>query len=265
MNTIATLYEMKRRLGLAPTDTTEDERLLTALTAATAQLERMASRHFTPYVATLRHDVLPIVPGELLLNDDLLELTALADDAGAIDVSTVLLLPEGYPKSSLKLTVGVAFHWESTRYRAVAVTGTWGYHPSPSAMWQTTGDTLQADLSAGASTFSSADADAARPDGSPWYQVGGLLRVGEEFMRVVEINTSTDTVTVMREVNGTAATAHSTGAAVGVYAPPADIAMVALRWAIWLYKEADGRVGQVGPTRDLIDMLGRLRRSSVLA
>ena len=70
MYTIATLHHLRRHLGLASSDTAEDVRLMDALRAASAQIERAAGRHFLPHRAALVH-TMRVNKNELLLEDDL--------------------------------------------------------------------------------------------------------------------------------------------------------------------------------------------------
>ena len=57
MYTLATLDQLRSRLGLAPGDKADEARLWRALTAASARIEGANGRHFTPRLATLAHDV----------------------------------------------------------------------------------------------------------------------------------------------------------------------------------------------------------------
>ncbi len=261
MYTITTLDRLKARLGL--TTAADDMRLLAALQAASAQIERGTGRRFCPTVAAIPHDIEPSTPGELILADDLLELTALADASGDLDTANVLLLPGGESASILRRFDYTAFQWDVSREQAVTVTGVWGWHDDAAQMWRLSGDTLAGALDDTATAFTAADAGGADIMGeSPRFQVGHLLRIEGEYLRVLSVDTATNTVTVLRGVNGTTAASHAAGTVVETYQPPADIAMLVLRWAAWLYREPDNRLsGGVPPV--LSRALDTLRRVTV--
>src|SRR4051812_37033597 len=71
---LATLYALRQDLGFAASDTTEDPRLITCLTAATALIESGAGRRFRPLMATRLQSIDPRHPSEILLDADLLTL-----------------------------------------------------------------------------------------------------------------------------------------------------------------------------------------------
>lgn len=261
MYTIATLDDLKARLNL--TTSTDDARLLAALQAASAQIERGAARRFCPRVESRRHDIEPTPPGELLLDDDLLELTGLADASGELDIADVLLLPGGESASVLRRFGGTAFVWDDSPVQAVTVSGVWGWHDRPGAMWRDSGAALLAVLDATATTISTGDSSDADASGeSPRFKTGHLLRIGGEYLRVTGINRDAHTLAVMRGVHGTDAASHSAGVRIETYQPPADIAMLTLRWAAWLYKEPDNRTG-AGIPPVLWRALASLRRIHV--
>lgn len=268
MYTIATLHHLRQRLGLGDGDTAEDVRLLAALEAASAQIEAAANRRFQPRRATIRHSVNPRYPTELLLDDDLLELVALTNgDGSSLDLSAVLTLPEGTPDgiiSLLQLTGGAAFVWGDTPMSAVSVAGVWGWHERWSQAWYASGDTVQnTPLGSSSATLTVNDAGGSDAQGeAPRFQVGHLLRIEDEYLHVLAVNTDSNSLTVLRGVNGTTAAVHEQGAAVEIYQPPLDVEMLCLRWAQWLYKEPDNRAFSAAPS-SLTGALAGLRREGV--
>lgn len=245
MNTIATLYQLQQYLGLASGD--DDLRLLDALQSAAAQIERLTGRRFCPRVATIDHSVNPRQGNELLLADDLLVLTALTgNDGHTYAVDDVLLFGGAdEPAGILVLTDGTTFTWADTPVLAISVTGTWGWHDQWSLAWRSSGDVVKdAALSASATTITVGDAAGTDAENeSPRFQVGHLLKIDDEYLRIVAItlNTGDDTLTVLRGVNGTTAATHAQNAAICTYQPAADVKQLNLRWAAWLYREPDNR------------------------
>jgi hypothetical protein len=268
MVTIATLYQLRQRLGLAADDTDDDTRLLHALQSASSQIERLTNRHFCPRLATIEHDMNPSQVTELLLVDDLLELTTLTNgDGSSINSDDILTIPDvDGAIAVIRLTGGTAFCWDLTPLRAVSVTGIWGWHDRWSQAWRDSADTVQDNpLSSSATSLTVNDADGADAENeAPRFQVGQLLRIESEYLRVLAVNTTTNVLTVQRGVNGTTAAAHTQTTTIEVYQPPQDVQTLTLRWAAWLYKEPDNRTFS-GTPANLTRALDGLRRVGVKA
>lgn len=261
MNTIATLYAFQQWLDLAAGS--DDDRLLTALASASWQMEQQAGRWFSPREAVVVHSVDAAEPSDLALDDDLITLEMLVDDSGEIPLSAVTRLPAHGVAHTLQLKDGRTFAWGSTPQHAVAVSGVWGWHDNPDAMWQDSDDTVLDDpLSAAATTLTVNDVDVTSPGRGPRFQVGHLLRIEDEMLRVLAIDTVSNTLTVMRGANGSSAASHISGSTVEVYQPPAGVVDLCLRWAAWVYRQPDG--GAVdGLPDDLMASLRSLRRDRV--
>jgi hypothetical protein len=262
MNTLATLHRLRQQLGFAATDTAEDARLLTVLQSATAWLERYTGRRFTPYSATIPHNVNPDAPTELLLSEDLLTLTSLTNGDGALIPTNNSVLQAG---GRITLTNGATFTYNSTPLQVIQVAGLWGYHEDWARAWLQSADTVQNNpLSSTATTLTVTDADGA--DGfsqTPRFQVGQLLRIASEYVRVLAVNTTTNTLTLQRGVNGTTAASHAQNTVIEIYQPPAEVVMLCLRLAMWLYREPDtvNSDGKLPPL--LLSALNPLRRVRV--
>lgn len=240
MYTLCTLYQLRQRLGLADDDTADDMRLLAAAQMAAAQIERAAGRRFCPRRATIPHTITGGV--ELLLDDDLLELAALTNgDGRALSLANVLLLPADAPAGALRLTGGSAFTWIDTPLKAVTVSGVWGWHDRWSEAWRGSNDTVRDDpLTAAATSLTTADAGGADSQHeAPRFQVGQLIKIEEEYLWVLAVDTESSVLTVQRGANGTEPAAHAQDTPISSYQPPADITALALRRAAWLYQEAD--------------------------
>ena len=105
MYTLATAEQLRSGLGLAPGDNVDNERLWRTLTAASARIERISGRHFTPRQATIAHDLRD--PRELTLADDLLQLLRLTNGDGRdIDLGAVQTLPAATEGSTSVLRLG---------------------------------------------------------------------------------------------------------------------------------------------------------------
>lgn len=256
MYTLTTLTALRDHIGLDPADTDENPRLLSALTAASQAIERHTGRTLQPYQTTLAHDIDLFDVQSLILRDDLLTLQSITNgDGSAIDLADVIVLSD----SMLRLTNGAYFSYSDSPQSAINVTGIWAYHPHPNSAWLTSGDTVQdAPLSDSATTLTVADADAGTP---ARFQVGQLLRIESEFLRVTAVDSATNPLTVQRGVNGTTASEHASAIAIDIYQTPPEIVHLTLRWALWFYREPDSFNTQLPPI--LLQTLAGLRRITV--
>lgn len=263
MHPLSTLYRLRARLNLAASETADDARLLHILNAASAQIERAAGRRFSPRRAALQHTV--TASAELLLDDDLLQLLSLTNgDGSTIPLNDVIAAPDEPPHSLLYLTGNSRFTWDAFPLQAITVTGIWGYHDHPSEMWRNSADTVQNNpLSDSAASLTVTDADGADSAlETPRFQVGHLLKIEDEFLRVLAVNTATNSLTVSRGRGGTTAASHAQNTPIYAYQPPAEIESPALRWASWLYKQPDTAAFQSLPA-DFIAALAPFHRLTV--
>jgi hypothetical protein len=262
MYTLSTLHHLRARLNLGATETADDARLLNALEAAAASIERATGRRFSPHRGVRLHDYTS--PVELLLEDDLLDLLAITNgDGAAIPLGDVIRLPDSVPHSVLRLTGSSAFFYMRSPLEAISVTGIWGWHERWSTAWRSTSDSVQNNpLTASSITLTVADADGADAIGEmPRFQVGHLLKIDDEYLRVIAVNTTSNILTVLRGVNGTSAAAHNQNTPISTYQPPADVEALALRWAAWLYREPDTSL--TAEPLDLLESLDSLQRPRV--
>lgn len=257
MLTIATLYELRQHLAFPASETAEDARLLAALEAASESIERRTRRRFVPRVATLGHDVDLRNAAELLLRDDLLELWSITHGMDeSIALEDVLSLPGG----ALRLLHGEGFRYVDSPRQAVQVTGLWGFHSERTSAWQDSGDTVQ-NAPFSAPSVALQVTDVLSSGAVPRFQVGHLLRIGQELLCVLAIHEDTQTLTVARGAHGSTAAEHAQGSAITVFRPARDVLLLALRWATWLYKEADSAPDDLPAL--LLDTLDGFRRISV--
>jgi hypothetical protein len=253
LNLYATLVDLRRQLGLTSSQTTDDDQLLDLLGAASRLIEGYTGRRFYPARQTRAYSYRD--PGVLLLRDDLLALHTLTNGDGSALESSVYHLhpPAESVKSSIVLDrTQAAFTHDGDPVDALQVEGTWGYHPDWANAWADSGDSVQDNpLSSDSTALTVSDADAPLDTGyGQRFAVGQLLRIEDEYLHVVAINTTTDVLTVTRGANGTTAASHPQNTQIDVYQPPADVRQVCLRVAGWLYKQRDaGFVQAAGALR----------------
>lgn len=241
MYTIATLYDIRQHLNLAADDTGADDDLMKALQQASHILESLTNRRYCPAVESRSVTIDTDLPSMLILPDDLLSLTTITnEDGSSISLSDVRLIPdhEDLPIGVIQLINGASFTYAESPLSAVTLTGTWGWHDRWTQAWRDSGDTVQDNpLSSGATTLPVSDADGVDGDGfSPRFQVGHLLQIESEYLRVIGVDSATNQLTVQRAVNGTSAASHAQSTPIQTYQPVPAIRDLCMRYAEMLYK-----------------------------
>ncbi len=253
MYTIATIKQLQAHLGITQLTPTETDRLLLALGAAAQHFTQETHRHFEPFVATLPHHPDPRYRHELLVREDLLELWSVTDELGEIAVNDV----ERYPSPALPLVLRLPV--DRAWFGTVQVRGLWGWHDHFNPLWQPIGTLGNGGLNAQNTTFTVL-ANALPTLVIHADEVGALLRVGNELMRVVVV--SQNTYTVLRGVNHTTPETHPALANVQCFQPSHEVVMSVLQLAEWFYRAAD-RQHPAPFTQSVFDLCTRLRRVRV--
>ena len=212
MYTIATLYELQRHLGLSETDAASAAALRRALQKASHLIETLTQRRYCPYIESREVPVDLANPRELILPDDLLQLTAIRhEDGGAIKLADVRRVPN-HPDlpASLMVSAEGAAGFSGGAQDTITVSGVWGWHDRWTSAWRESGDTIgDNSLSASATSISVDDADGIDSvSGSPRFQIGQLLRLDDEYLRLTGIDTATNQLTVLRAVQGSKPANH---------------------------------------------------------
>ena len=135
---------------------------------------------------------------ELTLADDLLQLQRLTNgDGREIDLRAVQTLPAATEGSASVLRLGGAqrFVWSGSPLAAIQVTGIWGWHERWSLAWQPDVDSLQDNPLAASATMLHA-ADSSR------FEAGQLLRLEDEYLRLLAIDEASHSLRVLRAAQG---------------------------------------------------------------
>ncbi len=240
MYTIATLDDLRRHLGLSATDTDDDLNLLHSLQHASHLIESLTQRRYCLSLQTRAILVDQVDPRQLILPADLLELRMISDAGGPLDLKNVQLLPtdRDEPASILQLLNGASFQLDTGAALEVTIDGVWGWHDRWTQAWRDSGDTLSAGQLDEAETTLSVHDSAGNDEAgfSTRFQVGHLLRIEDEVLRLTAIDRANHRLTVMRGVQGTAATAHRSGAKIETYTPALAIRDLTLRYAELMLK-----------------------------
>ena len=195
MYTIATLDDLRRHLNLSATDTAEDSDLLERLGAASQLIESLTLRRYCPRLRTREIAFDHANPRELILPDDLLELRSLSIAGVALNLADYRLLPDDReaPASVLQLAESATVRFSDDAGASIRIEGIWGWHDRWTEAWRASGDSVRdaaLDAAAGAITVSDAANDEDRQ--GPRFQVGQLLRIDDEFLRVTAIDSASN-------------------------------------------------------------------------
>jgi len=241
MNTdsFLTLTKLKRRLGLdsVALSAQDEARLLMALRAAEAQVITHTGRRLAPLRGAVRVMTYAYDGNTLTLPADLLALESLTIDGMVVSTAVI----EVVGGTLLRRTDGAVFPTGEA-----VIVGLWAYHYAPDSAWRDSGTVLVLSVNSNETALPVADTLGADTAGeAPCLMAGHLVRIGTEMLRVVA--TTDHIVTVKRAVNGTLATAYSSGAPVFTFTPDAAAESLGYRWAAWLYREADGDPARAVP------------------
>lgn len=282
---VYTPYETLKEYLSIPAAQVSDDKLLSAFTEqASRKFDAFChGRHFYPIRQARSYDapaspspafggyynswnstfpnIPPITVDNTLLelDDDLLEVATLTTNNGSTTISDYLLMTGStynfppYDKIQLKSDGAITeFSFSGTPQSANTVTGTWGYHEQWGQAWQDSQDTVENNpLSDSGTSITINDVDGANLFGfTPLFQYQQLLRIESEYVYVTGKNTTTNTLTVIRGVNGTTAAAHVQNTPIYIYQPMAEIVLAMLTLATYAYRRKDnvGRDSDRGST-----------------
>lgn len=123
-------------------------------------------------------------------------------------------------RDAITVTTGSSFS------EGITLTGIWGYHENPSAMWQDSGDTVQDNpLSSSATTLNVAT--------GLNFEIYQYIRIEDEYLFITD--RSDNTLTVERGVNGTTAAAHTSTTQIDVLQPYQTVVEATRRRVVYLY------------------------------
>lgn len=215
----STVYDIRAEY-LAGTKDADDALLASFIASVSRQIDTLAARYYYPRIETHYFDVPvlrnwraqyataeAVMNGRLLLDDDLLEVTTFTNgDGSTFTTGQYKLYPlNKTPKNEIAILPGAGAQWlppSSGDYEgAISIAGVWGYHADYASAWADTSGVLAAGVD-GSTTTWTATAGTIR--------AGYLLKAGSEYayVRAVQAGSTTDTLTVVRGVNGSTAAAH---------------------------------------------------------
>jgi len=218
----------KLSAGISLTDTDYDTMLAdTLIPGVSRQVDDFCHRHFYELVATRKYDFQDST--RLRLWHDLLAITTLTNgDSSELTEDTHFF---GYPFTGppyrwldIKTDGGKMFQWSGTPQRAISIAGKWGYHQAYSKAWETgvsaVADAAGLNTTGTTVTVASADIFSARE----------TIKINDEQMLITATDDTAETLTVIREINGTTATAHDLADSISRWRVPSQIVRGASEW-----------------------------------
>ena len=224
MNLYEDLVAVKDSLGI--TATTNDNRLLALLEAASRIIDNYCDRHFYIESATRYFD--GITPLQI---DDLLSITTLTTDEdgdatfeNTFATTDYILYPlNEYPKTKIELSIDSDYGGFGSSKKGCSIAGLWGYGESATPYTDSGDDVADDPLSSSATSVTVTDADNFSP--------GQTILIESEQCYISAYNTTSNILTVTRGVNGTTAASHVLSTDIYIYDYPADIEQVCLSLA----------------------------------
>ena len=240
---IVTVDQLRDQLGETSTITVARTRqLLRLIDASSRMITQFTRRSFVPFLDTRYYDArgAHIDTYNLRLDADLLSIDSLVNgDSATISSDDYVLRPSNntpYHTIQLKQTSSSGWVYDDDWENAISVNGWWGFHETYALAWVGTNDTVQnaGGISDSDTTIEVVDADASDVDYMARFQVGGWLRINDEAMRIFEVDTTLNTITVLRGALGTTPASHDNGDSINKYHAQYDIAQACLGLAVWL-------------------------------
>jgi hypothetical protein len=247
MNEYITLAQFKRYQGIDADQADQDWLIRELLEGASRTWDTWTQRRFYPRIETRYYDYREGY--QLRLDDDLLAVTTLKTDNGDTTISASDYWPMAgssygatpYSRIVLDTTTATPLTYSSTRQRANAVTGIWGYHSDWANAWALATTTTEA------LDTSETGIDVTAAAGGDWmargnrFEAGMLLLIGTEYAYVTAVDMPSDELTVIRGVNGSTAAAHDTSASVYAYRPDPGVVQAIRRLTAWMWHQKDNQ------------------------
>lgn len=228
-------------------------------------IERITNNRFTPYHDTRIYYIEDVFRyrqfynNELQLDAYLQSVSSVSWIGTTVNSSDYQLLPANKTsKLSIRFNPTAVTTVTTNFGDSISITGIWCDHRAYGVAWQDI-TTLDANIATStATTISVASASD--------FEVLQYIRVNDEMMQVTAVDTDNDNLTVLRGVNGSTATTHTSGDTVESYSPMDAIEMACNRIAGFLYQNR-GTAGeriQFPDTQQTINELPSVVRQTLL-
>lgn len=242
-----TTVDAVRGTWLSSTETVRDTVIAELIRSVSREIDAIGCRSYFPRIETRYYDT---PRGDMLvLDDDLLSVTTLTNGSGgALTTGQYKLYPlNESAKDSIRIMQSSGHAWQADSggdtYGAVSVEGVWGFHLRYGSAWLDTGATLAAAITTTSATSFTCTTGKLK--------AGNLIQVDTEWMHVSNVATAaSDTVTVIRGVNGSTAATHLISTAISRYTFD-EVEMVARLASAAYYRLRTNPVGDVVQVGDM--------------
>lgn len=199
-------------------------------------------RSFVPYRQTRTFDARGehISAYQLKLDADLLAVETLTNgNSETIASSNYVLRPSNVtPHHSIQLKDNASVTWtySGAWEGAISIDGWWGFHENYASAWSSSGDSVQdgSGINATTTTVTVTDANGTDANYMRRFEIGQWIKIDDECMRVVAVDTNTNKLTVIRGQLGTTAATHANAAAITSYTAQYDIVQACVGLIVWL-------------------------------
>lgn len=233
----ATPNEIKQAMpdGIRSTTTAYDDLIYQLSERVSRYIDMHCGRAFYPWTDTRYYDGTGDV--ELWI-DDLVSLTSMSysKDHGqnytAYTSADYILTVAGdynqarsYNKVLANVSSGAAISYFPSGQRSIKVVGEFGYCENRTYAWEDSQDDVESNpLSSSATSCTVNDADGDDKWGMvPRFQVGQTLKIESEMCEVSGVNETTNTLTIVRGMNGSTAAAHAQNTDIYIWRPPGPV------------------------------------------
>ena len=232
-NLYVTPTEIKNALpDVVRSATTDYDNILLQLANRVSRwIENYCNQSFYPLVDTRYYDGRG---NNQLWIDPIISITGLeyseddGDSYAAVDENTDYVATRAGNHNSAKSHNLLIVHPNSTNidifvagFLSIKIAGVWGYADDRDDCWEDSQDSVQdeAGINASVTSVTVSDADGADLMGfTPRFQAGQLIKIEDEYLEIASI--STDTLTVVRGRNGSAAAEHAKDKTIYIWRPP---------------------------------------------
>lgn len=225
---------------LSSTGTGNDTLILDFIRDVSQQIDATCVRSFTPLRQTRKFDFYRDTKHQTLFPDrDLCEILTLTNgDNTAISAAEYVTEPRNdTPIWGVKLLWSSGKYWTYTTdsENAISLDGVWAYHTDYVGAWQSNGATLAANAAANAASITCTTGKIV---------AGNIIKIDDEFMYVSSVTANTsDTVAVVRGVNGSTANTHASSTSITIWRCEPSVKSLTMRAAAALMRLRDNPLG----------------------
>ncbi len=245
-NIYSTLTKVRTYLSLASQNTDNDDVLKEFLRSSSRAIDRYCDRFFYPQSSQLKFD-LPEDGRTLRFEDfDVLEIRGLSDMNGASEIDNSVYWGKTgvtwnfspYDRLIIDDSSGSIFKYIRTPIRSIHMDAIIGFHDDYNNAWINSGASLTQPIDNQSHTiYLSGSLGEDTQGNKPRVEEGYILKVDEEFM-LASSGLSSSQIRIIRGINGTTASAHSTSATIYIWRSVDEIEYATRRLAAYQFQQS---------------------------